>query len=372
MAEIPVTVVGAGVVGLAIARELARQGNPVVLLERNPRHGMETSSRNSEVIHAGIYYPHGSLKATLCVEGRTLLYELCSRHGIAHRKITKIVTATTSRELDVLEKLYLHAQGNGVVLHRLTAGGVLSLEPHITSVGGFLSPETGIVSAHELMDFLLHDARDHGALFQPRCEVIGIERRSADYQVTIREGAGVSSFTTERIINAAGLGADTVAGLAGIPVDEAGYRLHYCKGSYFGLPGNLRHVVSRLVYPVPQHESLGVHAVLALDGTVKFGPDAEYLPDRTIDYAVPESKRATFAAAVRRLFPAIRDEDLSPDMSGVRPKLQTRGGPPCDFVIRDEVDRGLPGLINLIGIESPGLTSCLSIARRVRAMLRDA
>lgn len=369
MADAAVTVIGAGVVGLAIAAELSRDYSPLFVLERYPKYGQETSSRNSEVIHAGIYYPHGSLKAILCIEGKHLLYELCERHGIPFKRISKIITATTADELSQLHTLFEHGKGNGVELEFLSADQVHSLEPHIASVGGILSPSTGIISAHALMDFFYHEARNNGGEVLQRCSVIGLEKSGGTFTVTIREGDQQSSFTSDIVINAAGLESDTIAALAGIDIDATGYRLQYCKGSYFALSGPLGKCITRLVYPVPPKESLGVHALVDLSGRVKFGPDVEYLTDRRLDYAVNEDKRRAFADSVRRIMPEVRDEDLTPDMSGIRPKLQAKGEPVKDYVIRHERDRGLPGLINLVGIESPGLTASPAIARYVRSLL---
>ena len=370
MADVAVTIIGAGVVGLAVGAELTKHHSPVYILERSPKYGQETSSRNSEVIHAGIYYPHGSLKARLCVEGKAILYDLCERHGIPFRRITKIITAARSEEVPELERLFAHGRNNDVELEMLTGDQVHALEPHIASVAGILSPSTGILSAHTLMDFFFHTIRAQGGEVQTRCTVVGLERTGGLYRITIREGEATTSFTSERVINAAGLECDTIAALAGIDVDAAGYRLHYCKGSYFALTGARARMVTRLVYPVPPKESLGVHALLDLGGRVKFGPDVEYLPDRSLDYTVDASKRRAFADSVRHIMPMVEDDDLTPDMSGMRPKLQRKGEPVRDFVICHEEDRGLPGLINLIGIESPGLTASPTIARQVAAMIQ--
>ncbi len=370
MPDAAVTVIGGGVVGLAIAAELAPNHSPLFLLERNTKYGQETSARNSEVIHAGIYYATGSLKARLCVEGREMLYALCARHDIPHRPITKVITATCREEAPELDRLDALAAANGVPLTRLTAAEVLALEPNITTVGGLLSPTTGIISAHALMDFFAHSAKQHNAEIQTHCTVVGLERTTDGFAVTIDEGGQRSSFTSEWVINAAGLEADTIAAHAGINVDAEGYRIHYCKGSYFALPGSMSRVVSRLVYPVPTKHSLGVHALMDLGGRLKFGPDVEYLPDRKQDYTVDSAKRAAFAASVRRILPAVKDEDLTPDMSGIRPKIQAKGDPVRDFVIAHETARGLPGLINLVGIESPGLTASPAIARLVAALMR--
>lgn len=369
MADAALTVIGGGAVGLAIAAELSRRHAPLYLLERNPKYGQETSSRNSEVIHAGIYYAGGSLKARLCVEGNRLLYEICGRHNIPHRRITKIITATRPSEEGELLRLRALAVGNGVTLRMMTAAEVTKLEPQIVTVGGLFSPDTGIISAHGLMDFYYRTAKDQGAEVQTRCTVVALERRSNDYLITVSEGGQRSTISSEMVINAAGLESDTIASLAGIEVDREGYRLHYSRGCYFALPASLSGCVSRLVYPVPTSETLGVHAVVDLGGRLKFGPDIEYQENRVADYRVDEKKRAQFGASVRRILPHVRDEDLTPDMCGIRPKLQGAGEPPRDFLIREESDRGLPGFINLVGIDSPGLTASPAIAKYVAGML---
>jgi L-2-hydroxyglutarate oxidase LhgO len=371
MADTGVAVVGAGVVGLAVAARLAPRNPDLVLLERRERHGTETSSRNSEVIHGGMYYPTGSLKARLCVEGNRLLYEFCARHDVPHRRIGKLIVAMTEEERPVLDGLLARGRENGVEMHMISGAESRALEPQVRSVGALLSPNTGIVSAHGLMDALLHLARQAGTIVQARSELVAIERRTADYQLTVRTAGALESFTSERVVNAAGLESDRVAALAGIDVDAAGYRLFLCKGSYFSVVPAKAGVVSRLVYPVPGHVSLGVHAVIGLDGRLRFGPDADYLTgdDRHLDYAVDAGKRAAFGEAVRRLVPALADEDLEPDTAGIRAKLQGPGQGFRDFAIAEESARGLPGLVNLVGIDSPGLTSALAIADLVASLL---
>jgi L-2-hydroxyglutarate oxidase LhgO len=369
MADTGVAIIGGGVVGLAVAARLAPRAE-VVILERRARHGQETSSRNSEVIHGGMYYPTGSLKARLCVEGNRRLYELCAARQVPHARVGKIITAMKPEELPALDDLLALGTANGVEMRRLTAEEARALEPHVPSAGALLSPNTGIVSAHGFMDCLLHLARDAGALLQPRAEVVGLARNGGgDWTVTVRAGDEEESLTAERVVNSAGLEADTIAALAGIDLDAAGYRQHYWKGSYFSVRPAKAGVVSRLVYPVPGHVSLGVHAVVGLEGRLRFGPDAEYLPDRALDYRVDESKRAAFAVSVRRLVPEIEDDDLAPDMAGIRPKLQAPGKGVRDFVIAEESARGRPGLVNLLGIDSPGLTSSLAIAEEVAGLL---
>jgi L-2-hydroxyglutarate oxidase LhgO len=369
MADTGLTVVGAGVVGLAVAARLAPRHPGLVLLERRARPGTETSSRNSEVVHAGMYYPTGSLKARLCVEGNRRIHELGEGGRIPFRAIGKIIVAGEPGELPALEELLARGRANGVELTMLSAEKTRALEPNVRAVGALLSPRTGIVSAHGLMDHFLGQARSADAIVQARTELIGVERRTGEYRLTVRTGDEVESFTSERVVNAAGLEADTVAALAGIDVDAAGYRLHYCKGNYFSVTGARSRLVSRLVYPLPGIVSLGTHAVLGLDGRLRFGPDVEYLPDRLLDYGVDPGRRAAFGEAVRRLLPDVRDEELEPDIAGIRPKLQGPRGPFRDFVIAEETARGLPGFVDLVGIDSPGLTAAPAIAERVAEIL---
>ncbi len=369
MADFEITIIGAGVVGLAIAERLSSKHKRLLLVEKNERYGMETSSRNSEVIHAGIYYKPGSLKAQLCVEGRELLYELCQQHDIPHRQITKIISATTTEELSVLEQIAANASKNGVQLQFLDKKDVEALEPHIRTFGGLFSQRTGIISVHQLMDYFYNAAIQHGAIVQMRCEVVNIEFSGSQYKLYLNENGSRSTITSEIVINAAGLHADAVAEMSGIDIDSAGYRLMYAKGSYFAAASSKAKLISRLVYPVPQNEGLGVHTLIDLGGRLKFGPDVEYLPTRAIDYKVDENKLHNFGEAIRRLIPSITDDDILPDMAGIRPKLQKPGEPEKDFVIVNETKRGWPRFINLIGIESPGLTSSPAIAKYVEGLL---
>jgi L-2-hydroxyglutarate oxidase LhgO len=371
VADTPLTVIGAGVVGLAVAARLAPRFPGLVILERRDRHGTEASSRNSEVIHAGIYYPTGSLKARLCVRGKERLYEACERQGIPHRRIGKLVAAVTAEDEPELERLLALGRANGVELTMLSGEECRRLEPHVPAVAGLLSPSTGIVSAHGLMDALLRQARGAGAHLQARAELVGLEHRDRDYRLAIRGPDGTEEFTSERVVNAAGLESDTIAALAGIDVDAAGYRLHWWKGNYFAVSGAKARLLSRLVYPVPRANAihLGVHSVLGLDGRLRFGPNAEHNPHRTLEYTVDESKRAAFGEKVRWLFPGITDDDLTPDLAGMRAKLQGPGEGVRDFVVAEESARDRPGLVNLVGIDSPGLTSALALAEEVDRLL---
>ena len=372
MSDTSLTIVGAGVVGLAIAARLAPRFSDLVILERRAKHGSETSSRNSEVIHAGMYYPTGSLKARLCVAGNRRIYEICERQRVPHRRLGKLIVAMSEKDLAPLQKILEVGTANGVPLERLPGHQAQTLEPNVPCIEALLSPTTGIVSAHGLMDHYLAEATRAGATLQTDAALVAIERRTGDYRLEIRAGGQLESFTSERVINAAGLESDTVAALAGIDVDAAGYRLHYCKGSYFAVAPRKASIVRRLVYPVPTHVSLGVHALPDLNGRLKFGPDAEFLESRDLDYRVAEEKRAAFGEAVRRLVPGIADEDLTPDTAGIRPKVQKPGEPMRDFVIVEEKERGLPGFYDLVGIESPGLTASPAIAEHVDAMLGSA
>lgn len=369
MPDSGVAVIGAGVVGLAVAARLARDHPDLIVLDRNPRHGMESSSRNSQVIHAGIYYPPASLKARLCVEGNARLYALCAAHEIPHRRVGKIITAVTAEELPVLETIFENARASGVTLERLSETKARSLEPRMSTVGALWSETSGIIDVHGLMDYFARSALSSGAIVYSDANLVALEPAPGGYRLTVRRAGELESFTAERVVNSAGLDADTVASMAGIDVDAAGYRLHYCKGSYFSVPPRAAREVSHLVYPVPAKESLGVHVVLDIGGRLRFGPDAEYLDGRELDYRVDPTRRAAFGAAARRLLPDIRDEDLEPDISGIRPKLQGRGERARDFVIAEETDRSLPGFYNLVGIESPGLTAAPAIAEHVAALV---
>ena len=362
-----ITVIGAGVVGLAVAEELSRHFGGVLLLEKNESHGLETSSRNSEVIHAGIYYPEGTLKARLCVEGRRLLYEACETRGIPHRRTGKLIVAANAGEEEALHGLLGKAHANGVDDLLLLSGRVVrSLEPEVSAAAGLLSPSTGIVDSHSLMRALLVGATGSGATVAFRSCVTAAYYDGVRHDLEIN--GGETRVSSRVVVNSAGLQSDRVAAMPGIDVDLEGYRLKLCKGSYFSAspPPRIRH----LVYPVPtpKHEGLGVHATLDLGGRVRFGPDVEYVD--AVDYRVDEGKRDAFFESITTYLPALARESLQPDMCGMRPKLQGPGEEIRDFVISEESRLGLPGWVNLVGIESPGLTACLSIARRVTDMIR--
>jgi L-2-hydroxyglutarate oxidase LhgO len=276
--EVDVAIIGAGVVGLAIAAELSRQQKGIFVLEKNHTFGLETSSRNSEVVHAGIYYPEGSRKARLCVEGNQLLYGLCQKYGISHRKLGKIIVATDEDEVSKLEKLYEQGLRNGVGdLKLLSRKEVKTLEPNVEATAGMLSPSTGIIDGYSLMRVFHVLAREQGTDFVFDTEVIGIEKTDNRYSVRIRDREGTSSFTTNILINSAGLNSDAIARVAGIDIDQARYRLHYCKGEYFSLNSPDGVPVKRLVYPLPELAGKGIHVTLNMDGQVRLGPNTRYV-----------------------------------------------------------------------------------------------
>jgi L-2-hydroxyglutarate oxidase LhgO len=367
LAEIDVAVIGAGVIGLAAAHEIAQGRKEVFVFEKNRTFGLETSSRNSEVIHAGIYYPEDSLKARLCVEGKNLLYDLCDRHNIPYKKCGKLIVAADENEIRWLQDLHEQGRKNGLDdLVLLSRTEVKQLEPGIEARAGLLSPSSGIFDCHNLLSFLHSQAREEGVKFVFGTEVIGIERASAKYKVHIRDRDGISAFVAHVVVNCAGLNSDRIAELAGIDIAKSGYQLHYCKGEYFSLDSRYRNLITRLIYPPPEQAGHGIHWRQALDGRVLLGPSAYYV--EAIDYSVDETHKEYFYSSAKRFLPFVELKDLAPESAGIRPKLQGPDDGFRDFVITDEEKAGFPGLINLIGIESPGLTAALAIARFVGRM----
>jgi L-2-hydroxyglutarate oxidase LhgO len=364
-----VVIIGAGVIGLSAAAALARAGRSVVVLERHGAGARETTSRNSEGVHAGLYYPEGSLKARLCVAGREALYARCERQGIGHRRLGKLIVAVEEAEVSTLEELRQRGAANGVPgLRLLDAAAVRRLEPDVRAVAALESPETGIVDGHALCLSYAAEAEAHGAVLVLHSDVIDVDLGPGGYRVETRDASdGRSSVTCGAVVNAAGLSGDRVAARVGLDVEARGYRIHLCKGDYFALAPGASVALSRLVYPVPAGPGLGIHATLDLAGRVRFGPDAEYV--ERVDYAVDAAKAALFARAVGRYLPGIRSDWLGPDYAGVRPKLSGPGEPFRDFVVAEESQAGLPGFVNLLGIESPGLTAAGAIADRVVELL---
>ena len=367
MEKTGIVVIGAGVVGLAISAELSGDNPDLIVLEQYDSFGRETSSRSSEVIHAGIYYPPASLKARLCVEGRDLLYELAGRVGIPTRRIGKwIVTRDKSEEAD-LAALLERGRTNGVTdLDYVPRKELAAAAPLLRTGAAISSPSTGIVDSHALMHSLEQTAIGRGATVAYNTRVTGIRRTGAGYVLGIVDSDGQPlDLAAEVVINAAGLHADELAQSAGIDLSEAGYLVAYKKGEYFGVTDQNVLPRDRLVYPV---EGFGVdiHTVIDMQGRIKLGPKARVC-ERRIDYAVDESLRQTFLDSCTPLFPLLRSEHLFPDTAGI---YATPGDNTDEYIIRHERDRGFPGLINLIGMKSPALTSCLAIARYVRSLLR--
>ncbi|WP_313296247.1 NAD(P)/FAD-dependent oxidoreductase [Diaphorobacter sp.] len=362
--QVDAVVIGAGVVGLAVARALALQGREVLVLEAANAIGTETSSRNSEVIHAGIYYPQGSLKAQLCVRGKELLYAYCAERGIAHRRCGKLIVATSQAQRAQLDKILQHAAANGVNdLQLLTREQALALEPALDCVAALLSPSTGIVDSHGLMLALQGDMENHGGALALQSPVARAECRADGIFVEAVDG---TQLLARSVVNAAGLHAPDLArrfaglGQAHVP------RAYYAKGNYFTL--SARAPFTHLIYPVPEAAGLGVHLTLDLGGQAKFGPDVEWVdsPDQLV---VDPARCAGFYGEVRKYWPGLPDDSLAPGYAGMRPKISGPGEAAADFVIQGATVHGVAGLVNLFGIESPGLTSALAIGDHVAALL---
>lgn len=360
-----VLVVGAGVVGLAVARALARRGHAVVVAEKAGGIGTGVSSRNSEVIHAGMYYPAGSLRARHCVAGRRMLYDFCARHGVPHRKCGKLIVATNELERAKIEGIFAQGLANGVEgLAMLDGVAAAALEPNLACVAAILSRETGIVDSHGLMLALLGDLEAEGGAVAFGTPVERLERSGEGWGARLG-GPEPDTVPFEAVVNAAGLGAQALArATEGYPPGRVP-PLHLAKGNYFGCLG--RPAFSRLIYPAPVDGGLGTHVTLDLAGRMRFGPDVQWIEDES--YEVDPRRAEAFYASIRRYWPGLPDGALVPDYAGLRPKLTGPGEPPADFRVEGPAEHGLPGLVHLFGIESPGLTSCLSLAEDVAERL---
>jgi L-2-hydroxyglutarate oxidase LhgO len=366
MERVDCVVIGAGVVGLAVARALALAGREVLILEAESAFGLHASSRNSEVIHAGIYYPQGSLKARLCVRGRELLYEFCAARGVPFRRCGKLIVAADTSQLEELEAIRAKAHANGVLdVERLTRGEALALEPQLVCAAALVSPSTGIVDSHALMLAYLGEAEAQGATLALRSPVRGGAASGGGSLELEVGGAEPMRVAARCVVNSAGLRAPSVArAIEGYPAARAPREL-YAKGNYYSLAG--RAPFSRLVYPVPEPGGLGVHLTLDLAGQARFGPDVEWV--ERIEYQVDPRRADKFYAAIRRYWPALRDGALAPAYCGIRPKISGPGEAAADFAIQGPQEHGVDGLVNLFGIESPGLTASLAIAKEVLARL---
>ncbi|MDA1089692.1 MAG: NAD(P)/FAD-dependent oxidoreductase [Proteobacteria bacterium] len=362
-------IIGAGVVGLAVARRMAMAGHETIVLEAENAIGTGISARNSEVIHAGIYYPQGSLKGKLCRPGRDALYDYCASHGIAHKRLGKLIVATAADEIDALDALLAKAEANGVEdLQRLSAAEAQALEPQLACFGAIASPSTGILDSHAYMLALQGDAEANGGVIALGSPFVGgtIEDDGA---ITVRAGGKEPMHLRCRhFINAAGLGANAVA--AGLDGFASGTipPLFYAKGNYFTLRG--KSPFQRMIYPVPVAAGLGTHSTLDLGGQTKFGPDVEWV--ETPDYSVDANRAGKFHTAIRRYWPGLPDGALHPGYAGVRPKLVAQGETRGDWVIAGPESHGAAGVVHLYGIESPGLTASLAIADYVAGLLGPA
>ena len=363
--EVDALVIGAGVVGLAVARTLALKGHYTLILEAEDAFGTGISARNSEVIHAGIYYDAGSLKARLCTAGRVQLYDYCARHGIAHRRCGKLIVATSQQQASQLAGIEAKARANGVVLQQLDQAEVHALEPQLSAVAALQSPETGILDVHAYMLALLGEAQQHGAdiVYRSRVSRMVVQ----DDGVAVAINGGEPELLARTVVNCAGLDAPVVAHLIeGLPAARVP-RAFYAKGNYFQLEG--RSPFSRLIYPIPEPGGLGTHLTLDLAGRARFGPDVEWV-ERPGDYTVDPGRAAKFEQAVRSYWPALPADALLPAYAGIRPKITGPGEPGADFRI-DLVANGDCRVVELFGIESPGITSSLAIAEHVSGLLAD-
>jgi len=366
-----ITIIGAGVIGLAIAEEVSGKYDNVFLVEKHLTFGQETSSRNSEVIHAGIYYTKGSLKARLCIEGKQMLYDYCRKHEVPFNNCGKLIVATSEEEKKVIEGIRKTAINNGV--HDLKILGkdqIAELEPNIFAVEAIYSPSTGIVDSHSLMKQYETNAINNGCQIAYSSEVTGIRRINDGYEINLLDADRKNySFTTKVLINSAGLTADKISGMIGIEDDSL--RIMFCKGEYFRINPPKNRMISRLVYPVPHHnmEGIGIHVTIDMGGGVKLGPDVRYLESNEYDYRLTASKQEAFFKSAKKFLPFLEFDDIAPEMAGIRPKIQKPGEPLRDYYIKEETDRGYPGFINLIGMESPGLTSSIAIAKYVEGLI---
>lgn len=367
MHKTDVTIIGAGVIGLAISVRVCEDFQNIVVIEKNLKFGQESSSRNSEVIHSGIYYPQNSLKSKTCIQGRNLLYQYCRKNNIPFKKLGKLIVAEDKEEEQRLWSIYKNGIEVGIKnLKILERKDIKKIEPHIEAELGIFSPDTGILDSHQFMKSLYNEAKLRGVIFSFSSEVVGIQKRSTGYLITIKDADGKNfSFLSKIVINSAGLFSDRIAQMLGIN----DYKIYYCKGQYFRIRNPAKYNINHLIYPPPTEISLGIHITPDIAGGIRLGPDAFYV--RKIDYSVNENDRERFYYSVKKFLPELNIEDIIPDTAGIRPKLQKENGPFKDFVIRDEADKGFPGFIDLIGIESPGLTASLSIAEEMGNILRQ-
>lgn len=370
--DFKVCIIGAGAVGLAIAANLSRGFDNIIVVEKHKKFGQETSSRNSEVIHSGVYYPENSLKAKLCVQGREMLYQYCAAHEIAHNRCGKLIVANDATEVNMLGAILKQSQLNGVQDGRIISQDeIFILEPNINAVEAIHFPSTGIIDSHRLMKQLETEGMMNGVQIAYGNEVVEIVKIRDGYCIKVAEDQERHfEFTSEVVINASGLDAFEVSSMIGLKKEA--YRTHFWKGEYFSIGNGKNKLINSLIYPVPNKNitGLGVHATIDLNGGVKLGPNAIYLEQNTRDYTVSVDHKSQFFESARKFLPFLEIADLQPDQAGLRPKLQKPGDPVRDFIIKNEESNGFPNFINLLGIESPGLTACLAIADHVSQIIK--
>ena len=363
--------IGAGVVGLAAARELSERYENVLIIDKEESFGRGISSRNSEVVHSGLYYKQNSLKADLCIKGQKLLYDYCKEKSIPHNICGKLIVAQGEIGKQKLTELLTNAERNGVLGGKLcNKDEILALEPHVQAEYGLYFPRSGVVDSHQFMLNLEHDSKVNSVDTVYKVEVKKIKKIKGGYELLALDAdANEICFTTEILVNSAGLAANVISTVAGI--DDPDYKLEFWKGEYFSVGNGKEKFVSRLIYPVPERDNvgLGIHTTTDISGRLKLGPNAFYLADGKLGYDVDDGKRTEFYDAVKDFLPFIDLDDLNPDYSGIRPKLQPIGKGERDFIIVNEVGRGYKNFINLIGIESPGLTASMAIAKHVNDII---
>lgn len=369
-----IVIVGAGVVGLSCAYFLSQKFSTLVI-ERNPSYGLETSSRNSEVIHSGIYYPPDSLKAKLCMAGNRSVYQWCNDFNIQAIRTGKLIVATDEEEMEALHRLRERGITNGVEkLELLPRAKVEQIEPNIICKGALFVPSTGIFDTHRFMDSLFSLSKNNGADFAFHHKLTSITPKGNGYEITLKTDKDEDfKVSTKFIVNSAGLESDTIAKISGLHPERLGYQLRWAKGHYFRLANRYRNYAKHLIYPVPPKDAkfLGIHLTIELSGGIKLGPDLHFLETREQDYTVPENLKFPFFNSISRYLRGISPEDLSPDQAGIRPKLANPKGNFADFIIVEESANGLPGFVNLIGIDSPGLTCSLEIGKMIVSILKE-
>lgn len=366
-----ITIIGAGVVGLAIAEIVSEENKNVFVIEKHSTFGQETSSRNSEVIHAGIYYTKDSLKAKLCIEGKQLLYEYCKKYGVPFNNCGKLIVATSAKEIAAIKGIRQTAINNGVDdLSVLNSEEIAELEPNIFALEALFSPSTGIVDSHSLMKQFETNTLNNSGQIVYGSEVIGIKKIQNGYEISLIDSDHkLFSFTSGIVINSAGLTSDRISEM--IRIEEENLKIMFCKGEYFRVKPPKNKLINRLIYPVPHQnmEGIGIHVTIDMAGGVKLGPDVKYLDTNVYDYKLTPSKQEAFFKSAKRFLPFLEFDDIAPEMAGIRPKIQKPGDPPKDYYIMEESGRGYPGFINLIGMESPALTSSIAIAKYVEKLI---